>query len=165
MVEIPLPSNFEVPKRKVYLFRGIPGAGKGFTIKKLQKTKNLSIYSADFFFEENGVYKFDHTKLRDAHSFCFKSYLADCYDLLRTGDIVVDNTNIRAWEIAPYIQVANAYGLDHEIITVWCNPIVAAKRNVHGVPADKVLSMYQALLKEELPPMWKYKIVYVEENI
>ncbi len=76
---------------------------------------------------------------------------------------VIDNTSISAWEIAPYILAASAFGLDHEIVTIACNPDVAAARNIHGVPAQVVWDMHRRLLTESLPPFWNHKVIFRSE--
>jgi predicted kinase len=157
-------------KPLVIIMRGLPGCGKSYYIdtqlcnSALSSNTDLEVFSADHYFtDNNGIYRFDPKHLGAAHAACFKSYL----DFLAQLDVmevpemlVVDNTNISAYEMAPYIQAANAYGLDHKIVTLWCNPKLAAQRNTHDVPNHTILAMYQKLLKEELPPFWKHQVTY-----
>jgi predicted kinase len=69
--------------------------------------------------------------------------------------IVVDNTNLTALEMAPYVSLAMAYGCPVEIITVKCDPEVAAKRNRHGVPLAAIKGMAARLQQRQLPAFWK----------
>ncbi len=51
----------------LYIVRGIPGSGKS----TFAKTLGGQHYEADMFFiDENGVYNFDFTKIKDAHQWC-----------------------------------------------------------------------------------------------
>jgi 16S rRNA (uracil1498-N3)-methyltransferase len=52
--------------KQIILFRGLPGSGKSSLAESLCKI----VYSADMFFEQDGNYNFDPTKLPDAHKWC-----------------------------------------------------------------------------------------------
>jgi len=68
----------------------------------------------------------------------------------------VDNTGINVVDIAPYCALALAYGHDLKIITLLCDPEVAAARNVHGVPPASVKRMARLLASETwlIPSRW-----------
>lgn len=76
-----------------------------------------------------------------------------------TLDIVVDNTNIGAVDVAPYAAVAAAYGIQFEIVTFIVEPSVAHASNVHGVPLDSILSYANRLANEHLMPWWPQRDV------
>lgn len=78
-------------------------------------------------------------------------------------DVVVDNTNIYATEIAPYVLGASAFGGTAVINTLTCDPKIAGARNVHGVPADKVVIMHKAMMEqtEQFPPYWSHMTIDV----
>jgi NEDD4-binding protein 2 len=146
---------------KVILLRGLPGCGKSAYVK--HEMTNIKAFSADQFFMKDGEYLFDPSKIGLAHAVCFKDFLTELPIAKPFNyDLVIDNTNIRAYEMAPYIQAANAYGLEHEIITIWAEPDGCYRRTIHGVPFDKILSMYQAMLTEQLPPFWKHRVIIWE---
>jgi hypothetical protein len=71
--------------------------------------------------------------------------------------IVVDNTNLSAYEIAPYILGANAFDLAPEIITMDCRNSAEwfAKRNTHNVPVEAIRKQLERLAKRVLPSYWK----------
>lgn len=153
----------------VRIYRGVAGAGKSTLIRqwleqdKLDRTK-ARVFSADHYRLDpvTRAYVFDAKNPGLAHAKCFFDYLRCLARNSASGDyyspdwIIIDNTNCRAYEIAPYVQAANAYGLSHEIVTVLCDPAVAAARNVHGVPAATIWAMHQAILTEHLPPFWNH---------
>lgn len=128
---------------KVKIMRGLPGSGKSTYIKENYNETYTAICSADnYFINDRGEYKFDVTKLNEAHVSCMRNYLIKI--MFPTTDlIIVDNTNIRPEEYTPYIQVALAMGIDDiEIIEFRGDPNVASNRNSHNVPYDKIMEMY-----------------------
>lgn len=140
---------------KVIIMRGIPGAGKSSWIRSI--SDDATIVSADYFHVgKDGVYRFDPRNASAAHDQCLKRFLE-----LVQGDstVIVDNTNIRGWEIAPYYRVAEVSGADVSIVRIECDPYIAARRNAHGVPLKNVLDMWAALRAESLPPWWKETVV------
>lgn len=152
---------------KMVIMRGVPGSGKSTYIAN--NFPGAVVCSADHYFAMSGKYVFDPSKLGVAHGECFKK-AAECVQLLcaynernanRQSEsvIVIDNTNIRATEIAPYVLLGEAYRFDVEIILLNVEPARAAARNVHGVSATAVMSMYTTMWAQELPPYWKQRII------
>jgi predicted kinase len=139
---------------KVRILRGISGSGKSTYTRA--NYPNAFVVSADHYFIKDGIYTFDVAQLGTAHSTCFRKYIEALQDELPL--VVVDNTNTTAWECSPYVQGAAAFGYESEIITLDCEPDVAAKRNVHGVPRKNVLDMYRRLIKNKLPPFWNQRM-------
>ena len=141
---------------KVLILRGIQGAGKSWFAHKVRQDIVLTtVVSADRFFETQDGYRFDISKLGDAHAAC----MADFITYIGHGNIdvlVVDNTNVAAWECSPYVLVAAAYKADVAILTIHCALEVAAARNQHGVSAESVGKKYMQISSEKLPPMWRH---------
>lgn len=114
------------------LIRGLPGSGKS-TIAKRMQTSNTVHLEADMYFMLDSEYKFDPSKLSDAHNWCQKM----TSQALREGsDVIVSNTFTTAWELKFYFDLAKQFGL---VPTV----IVAQNQfaNVHGVPAEALKRM------------------------
>jgi hypothetical protein len=150
--------------KRVYILSGISGSGKSFLAEEiLQRTQGVKV-SADHFFMQNGEYLFDPKKLGEAHADCFRRFI---HYLEKTWlDIVVDNTNCTAIEIAPYYQAANAFNALPEILTIRCgqwNEVEwCARRNVHKVPADAVYAQHNRLEDRVLPPYWKNTVQWAK---
>jgi len=147
---------------KVIILRGCSGAGKSTYIKNAYNPELIrEVFSADHFFMKNGEYKYDPTKIGEAHSVCMRKFLSSAHAVsLYIGDLlIVDNTNISVAEIAPYVAVASAYGLDHEIVTLDCPPERAT--NVHGVPPAQVKAQYKYMKMQEnfFPKYWNHTII------
>jgi len=153
--------------KRVIILQGIPGSGKSHyaasLITKLSldhdKTLSAAIVSADNFFVRlgNGTYKFDPTKLSDAHGECFREFMSAVTSGVNL--VVVDNTNTTTMEISPYMLCATAYGYEAEVHTVCCEIALAAARNTHGVSLEGIKAMAERIADCKLPPWWKARLV------
>ena len=160
---------------KVIILIGISGSGKSTEAAKFPIGEVYSVYSADKFFMENGKYMFEGSKLSEAHGWCLREYTAavqatsSTYPEDGNGSIIVDNTNTTVGEIAPYAALALAYGHELELVVVHCDPEIAAARQIHGVPKDRVLQQHKRLMNtvakgpegyyKGLPPWWPVREV------
>lgn len=141
--------------KQAFIMRGIPGSGKSSWVKA--NCPGWAVFSADqYFTDAAGVYNFRARELSQAHHQCFVGYLNRL--LGGRDNVVVDNTNIRVFEIAPYYRLAEALGYEPTIIWVHADPSVAALRNVHGVPTVKVAEMAKSF--EPLPSWWNVRHIY-----
>ena len=127
-------------KGELILLRGLPGSGKSTLAKiilQLPSNAEPEVLSADDFFEnQDGIYNFDATKIKEAHNYCqFR-----CSERMRQqkSRIVVANTFTEEWEMEEYFKMAERY--HYRVHTV----IVENRhgnKNVHGVPEDKLQKM------------------------
>lgn len=143
---------------KVDILRGIPGAGKSRFVRG-QYPGATVLSTDDYFVGADGVYWFNPADIGLAHGRCFRLFI----EALQRGDsqVVVDNTATSIAEIAPYVLGSQAYGYDAEIITLRCDPAVAASRNVHGVPVAAIHKMAEALEAGTLAlmPWWQHRVI------
>ena len=118
----------------LFLVRGIPGSGKSTKARQLLMEGLADVhFEADMYFEVNGEYVFDPSKIKDAHAWCQKETDA----ALATGKrVVVSNTFVKKWEASTYFDLAAKHGVDVEVIVATGN-----YQNVHGVPAEVLLRM------------------------
>jgi len=122
-------------EKVLYIVRGIPGSGKSTFAKTLGGTH----FETDNFFMVDGEYKFDGSKIKEAHNWCQNSVnsamiLNNTAGLNET--IVVSNTFTQEWEMKPYYEMADTYG--YKVFSI----IVENRHegtNQHGVP-DEVLT-------------------------
>ncbi len=154
---------------KVTILSGVPGSGKS-TMAISQPDPRVICSADDAFWveEESGpVWRWNPDLIGEAHARCMRKFVrmvcaTDFGALVPFPyDIIVDNTNTSVAEIAPYASLALSYGFTLEIVTIICDPMVAAARNVHGVPEERVVSMATALLSRQLPPWWPQRTVHV----
>lgn len=125
--------------KNLILLRGLPGAGKSTTAKLLGAGgAGTAHFEADMYFMVDGEYKFDATKLKDAHQWC-QSSVEHAMLLNKTqghnSTIIVSNTFTQEWEMDAYYKLAEEWGY---MVT----SLIVENRhggvNVHGVP-DEVL--------------------------
>jgi predicted kinase len=142
--------------QQVIILSGVSGAGKSSVAAGIE---GILAVSADHYFMAEGEYRFDSSKLGEAHGFCFREFVR----LLQAGrSVVVDNTNTTAIEIAPYVLGAQAYGYECRIVTVVVPESrlhIAAQRNRHGVSLDVIRAQFDRLQRRELPPWWAHETV------
>lgn len=146
---------------RVFIMRGIPGSGKSTWVKNAwgaNEKEDWSIWSADKYHIENGIYRFDPKRAPEAHAWCLKNFIRE----LVSGEadvLVCDNTNTAVWEIAPYYQAALAFGYQPEIVHVVCDLATAGHRNTHNVPATTIHRMWLNIVNEPLPSWWNITTV------
>jgi predicted kinase len=128
---------------KVTVLRGISGAGKSTWIKNNAPT--AFVVTTDRYFTIDGVYHFDPKNLEEFHKKCLRDFL----DALQRKEpwIVVDNTNINAWEYAPYVLVARAYDYEVELLTLACTVEISLSRK-DRVPSNELESISKQMEKE-----------------
>ena len=145
---------------KVIILVGPSGAGKSTYIANYMRGRSefSMVCSADHFFvDAAGKYNFDRNKLGEAHAACMRSFVEEVRNPL--GDVVfVDNTNTTKEELAPYIAVSRAYGVEPEIVVLGLDvePSVLAARNLHGVPEAACKRMQDNVrwMTSHWPPHW-----------
>ena len=144
----------------IVLMRGAPGSGKSTYLRN--NYPDAVICSADVYFvNSKGNYNFDPRKLGDAHNYC-KFHFRKA---LEKGEpvVAVDNTNRTVRELAPYVEMAKYFGYTVCVIYLIVDPVIAAKRCVHGVPHEKVISMANGI--EVIPDEWKEDGSLVEKTV
>ena len=129
--------------KKVLIYRECPGSGKTTAIKRDFPTAFVCS-AVNFHTDHEGKYKFFPKGVPDAHKYCQNAFLAALQNGLPL--IAVDNTNIKLWEFEWYIETAEKYGYEVQVFRMKVDDInVVAKRNIHGVPADKVVKMHESM--------------------
>lgn len=153
---------------KVIVLQGIPGSGKSTLARKILDEVPDSypcyrvIVSADNYFMRDGQYRFDKNELGNAHASCLRNFtkaMMASFNWPSSKDLlIVDNTNTILLDMAPYAQLALAFGAELEVLRVEVDPEAAAARNTHGVPTKKVLEMHERMMKLKLPARWNLRI-------
>ncbi len=116
------------------ILRGLPGGGKSMHAKRARP--GTVIASADTFpglysVDSEGLTQLDVTLLDPAHGASMRTAIEG----LQAGrHVIVDNTNLSAEEILPYVALAQAFRTECRIVTIPSDPEAAFGRQTHGVP-------------------------------
>jgi NEDD4-binding protein 2 len=129
--------------KTLILLRGLPGSGKS-TFANYMFSNN--IFEADqYFYDEDGNYNFDASKLYEAHKWCQLRVEHAMEDNLESNgmyfsEIVVSNTSTTEKELEPYLELAKKY--DYQVVSL----IVENRhgnKSVHNVPEETIERMKQ----------------------
>ncbi|XP_063699744.1 uncharacterized protein LOC134830254 [Culicoides brevitarsis] len=130
------------------LMRGLPGSGKSFLAKQIVQNFNFDprnhIFSADdYFINVNGEYVYDQTKLTEAHEFTQNNAIRKLRE--SWSPVIIDNTNIKLWNMFPYIRLGVQYRykiIIMEPATPWATtPKTLTSKNQHNVPKERIRQM------------------------
>ena len=156
----------EASQIEVIIMRGIPGSGKSSLVARLQATygDESAVFSADAnrIIFNDGAYIYKPEETAKAHGECLRDYT----EALVLGEVcpIVDNTNTSSLEIAPYAALAIAFDRPFQIVTVECDPEIAAARNQHAVPRKKVMDMHERLVYHNTRmTQWKDHMVFIKD--
>lgn len=155
---------------RVLIMRGPSGSGKSTFARSIPHVK---IFSADHFFytDDGREYVFDVTKLGEAHAKClnqFMRFMAGSYyaDINENTTVVVDNTNIRLWEFASYVFIAEGHGFKPEIHEFIGNTLdlvnVCTRRTVHDVSRYTIANQFSNF--EDCPSFYNIRRHNIKEQ-
>ncbi|KAG5672497.1 hypothetical protein PVAND_002621 [Polypedilum vanderplanki] len=157
-----LPSNFQQVVNRInngdrvcVLLRGLPGSGKSYLANAIinatvKSNPQNHIISADSYFIQNGRYKYDASKLSQAHDYAQRIFVQRASE--GYSPLIVDNTNKEIWEMFHYVNVAIQYEYYIEIMipnTPWAwSTTKLAMKNIHMVPIEKINFMKEKFEKD-----------------
>ena len=118
--------------KELFLLRGLPGSGKS----TLAKSLGGSHMEADKYFEYEGKYEFDASKLKEAHAWCQNAVRVWMTNSVEK--IVVSNTFTQTWEMDYYFELAKEHG--YRVYSLVCENRHGGE-NVHNVPKEKIEEM------------------------
>jgi predicted kinase len=124
--------------KELFLLRGLPGSGKSTLAKSLG---GIHLEADQYFIDANGEYKFDATKLKNAHNYCQTqcgAWMGTDGAQVNVDRIVISNTFTQEWEMKSYYDMAERFG--YKVFSL----IVENRHdgvNEHGVPAEKLEQM------------------------
>ncbi|CAD5117232.1 DgyrCDS6028 [Dimorphilus gyrociliatus] len=123
----------------MYILRGLPGSGKSTISNQLVDLHEKTIICSadDFFLNLDGVYEYNETKKKEAHCWCQEKAKEACS---LGNHVIIDNTNVRKWELKFYIDLAKEFGYVTIVIepeTDWkWDPEILSRKNKHKVTKE-----------------------------
>lgn len=130
---------------KLFIIRGIPGSGKSTYVEEVlhPKFSNLVHIEADmYFYNKDGEYEFDPSKLSEAHEWCYETAKHELLGLehpdmpSRKRNVAVANTFTQKWEMEKYLELATYEGVEVKVIR-----LENRFENIHGVPEEAIKKM------------------------
>jgi predicted kinase len=133
---------------QLIIIRGLPGAGKSTLANQICNSiqSNNSLWEADMFFERDGEYKFDRSRIGEAHEWC--KAMVD-HDLEYNFAVVVANTFTTKKELRPYFEMAKKYCIVPQVILCqgdW--------DSIHNVP-QQTLEAMKARFEYDISALYK----------
>ena len=144
----------------LFIMRGLPGSGKSTIVLEIVKVYGKSdtcVCSADdYFLQQDGVYKYQREDLHDAHQECQIKAQNACKE--KVPIVIIDNTNVRKWEMKFYLTLADTYNYNVILVsprTEWsCDGKILAQKNKHNVDEDTLKQKIIAYVKENVNPYY-----------
>lgn len=129
-------------QRNVIILRGVSGSGKS-TFAKL--FSNSCICTADdFFYDKDGNYKFDATKLDRAHASC-RDKFDDAVKDPTVDNIVIANTNTKPYDYSYYANQGKKHGMNVFFVILENRH---GNINVHNVPEVSLQKQHDAIMRD-----------------
>ena len=133
-------------EKLLILMRGVSGSGKTHKAKTLVDRMGGVIFSTDDFpglyqkAEEGKIPKIYQEKITEAHKWNQSNVISAMQSGL--SPIIVDSTNIRAWEMKPYVEVAKEYGYHYKMEnpdSPWWNSLF--KKDMSPAEKEKLIDI------------------------
>lgn len=121
-------------KPTLLIIRGAPGAGKSTIATALINARLFDNYvEADSYFMRDGKYEFSISYIGEAHDYCFN----EANELMKRGrSIIISNTNTRKKDYQKYLDLAEKYGYNIQVMT-----LQGPWKSEHDVPETTVKKM------------------------
>ncbi|KAI9555738.1 hypothetical protein GHT06_018253 [Daphnia sinensis] len=140
----PIQLRLNNQEKILIIMRGVPGSGKSYLAHQL-KGNGVVLSADDYFINYQGQYVFDRNLLGVAHESNQKRANEELQK--GTNPVIIDNTNLEAWEMQPYVIMALRYNYSIELIepeTPWREDVrILSQKNIHRVPREKIREMLE----------------------
>ncbi len=161
---MPIQQQHPRAKPAVVILAGLPGVGKTHLCRQYEAEKvtmfgqgAVRTFSHDVALTaDDGYYSFSHEKLEDARRIVLAEFLKFLINPGSAVLAVVDNLNIDAVSIAPYLESALALGFVANVLRIdpGDRALACWARNVHRVPLGAFLDMKRRWAASKMPRHW-----------
>ena len=145
----------------VLVLQGLPGAGKSTWWREY--FQSAIVLSADSFHYVDGKYKFDKKNQNAAHAWCMTEFIKALQDPENNGKtIIVDNNNLTAHEVSPYMTIPRCYGRKAILLTFSLPVETCIRRQIHGLSVPEMMKKARMLASESdrFPPWWQREYIF-----
>ncbi len=132
------------------ILRGLPGSGKSSFANFIWESG--TIFEADkYFYDKDGNYNFDASKLHQAHKWCQDSVKTAMLDnAISKGEyypeIIVSNTSTTEKELEPYLELAKLFEYHVVSLVVENRHGNVSIHNVPDITMDKMRNRFSVKL-------------------
>ena len=96
--------------RQLIIMQGASGSGKSSFVSERKHLNDVVLSTDDYFVGDDGIYRFDESKLEHNHMKTLQACINAMQDARRNNErdctIWLDNTNCNKEDIAPYLPFA-----------------------------------------------------------
>ena len=123
--------------KNLLLIRGLPGSGKSTLANYIARK---SYFETDKYFMKDNEYKWDGSKLKQAHEWCQNVVRIEMLTNQNqpSHEIIVANTFTQEKEMTPYIELAKEYGYQ---VTTLIVENRHGNQSIHNVPEESRIKM------------------------
>ncbi len=133
--------------RTVFIMRGVPGSGKSTVAEQIVESYGYCgpgpapvIHSTDDLCMVDGEYQFDIELAGERHAQNLENFRGSLEKGVQA--VIVDNTNVKVSQYAPYVEAAQAAGYTVVFVELHHPALmVAVDRNTHGVDLETINQM------------------------
>lgn len=148
----------KIPMKHIFIFRGVPGVGKTYTINRLERIygreENPGTYriiSQNKFFIEDGCYRFERERLGEVERWQMARFLRALRN--NVNRIYISNINNLKEMYVNYERIGRHFGYKVRIIELPCENerelFYFHKRNKHGQPYKFSKQVYENWEEDE----------------
>lgn len=146
----------------VLVLQGWPGSGKSTWWREY--FQSAIVLSTDtFFLDEKKRYRFDYSKLGEAHTWCLREFVKALQNPDYKGrTIIVDNNNLSVAEVSPYMNLPSCYNRHALLLTFHCAIETCIRRQQHGVPIPQIMKKKRIFDAESnrMPLYWQREYIF-----
>ena len=128
------------PVQTLLLVRGLPGSGKTTFASDYARQGWCHVEADQFMIDDRGDYRFEHSRLAQAHRLCFETAAAA---LFAGRNVVVANTFIELWEMANYRHLADY--LEAMLVIHHCRGTYQSRHNVTPATMTAMHQRFQVM--------------------